>query len=183
MATDLARVIRAHTERVNALHRAVDEAAARRRQLGTPAAVEEWQRAARAFSTYDSDVWDQLERIDREGLEHDQTLREFAFAFLDVDPMHFRSGYAKERLLQRIKALDLAADEVKVLRSVILRRIEGRALREFRRYCRLLPRITDNTFGMALVALSHSPDGHVRAHASFALRYLPDELKALQQNS
>jgi hypothetical protein len=182
LVADHARAIRAHTDRVNALHRAVRDAYARQRQTGSPAAVQDWKRAAEAFRTYDSAIWDQLERIDREGLNQDAELREFAFAFLDVDPIHFRSGYAKERLLQRLKRLDLARSEVEVLRSVILRRIEGPALREFRRYCRLLPQIADDAFGVTLATLSRSPDPRVRTRAAFALCYLPERLREIQKS-
>lgn len=60
---------------------------------------------------------------------------ELAIEFLEVDPMFFRSGYIKAKIVQRLKALGLTPTQVGRLNQVILHLVETRDCREFRRYC------------------------------------------------
>lgn len=168
---DYIHLIRAHADRLNALHEAVHHTYAQRSR--SVAARREWEQACQAFHAHRSAVSDLLERAGREDLGEDAELRAFAFAYLAEDPLHFRSGFAKERLLQRIKRLDLTEDETAVLRRVLLQRVHGPGRREFRRYCRLLPRVADESLVATLVALSKSADPSIRARARFALSYVP----------
>ena len=168
-------LIRAHADRLSALLEAVHHRYAQRSH--SAAARREWEQACQAFHAHRSAVSELLDRAQCEDLGRDAELRAFAFAYLAVDPMHFRSGYAKERLLQRIKPLDLTEDETAVLRRVVLQRVHGPGRREFRRYCRLLPKIADESLVAALTALSQSADPSVRARAGFALGYIPARLQ------
>ena len=103
------------------------------------------------------------------GAENDVALRERVFAYLDADPMHFRSGYIKQKLLRQVKRWRLSHDERAILRDLVLRRVRGPAYREFREVCRTIPAIADDRLRTDLEALSRDRNKWVRQRARFAL--------------
>jgi len=129
--------------------------------------------ACREFHGFQSVVSTSLERIDKEGLSADVDLRAFAFRYLAVDPYYFRSGYAKQDLLRLIKRLSLTADEREVLQELIIRRIQTRALREFRALCRCIPLLASEAFYADVLAAAQDDDRAVARRAAFALGYFP----------
>lgn len=100
-------------------------------------------------------------------------LREFMFDYIAVDPQFFRSGYLMERILRRVKRLDLSAEEKTIIRSLLLNRTKHKALRNYRHICRLLPLIADAEIKTELEELSRSQNAGIRHRARFALSYLP----------
>ena len=73
-------------------------------------------------------------------LNRDSAELDAAIAFLEVDPVHFRSGYIKETIWARMKAADLAPKQEQRLESVAVAYLHRRVRREFwymARYVRL----------------------------------------------
>jgi hypothetical protein len=56
---------------------------------------------------------------------------ESALRFLEVDPIHFRSGYIKERLWLRLRRLQLSRSSVSRMEQVGFAHLERRISREF----------------------------------------------------
>ena len=160
-----------HSRSVNELHDLVNMTFAESRRQGT--SRQKWQDACANFHRFRTEVNDFLEMISVHAIESDASLREFLFEYISVDPIYFRSGYEKERILQLLKRVDLTDNEKDVLRTTILRRVHRVALREFRRFCRLIPQIATDTFIDELVRASRSRDPNVRRRAIFALDYVP----------
>lgn len=155
---------------VNRLHATLWETVEHRDK--SPNQREQWHRAADAFRNHQSPIDDLIDQCLEFGLEHDNDLRHFAFAYIDNDPYFFRSGYILESLLQRVKKLSLTELEKESIRQTILKRVETRALRNFRHLCRLIPRIEDDQFRYELRSRAKSKDPQMRRRAEFALSYL-----------
>ncbi len=113
-----------------------------------------------------------MDKVSHTTVAEDEQTRRFVFDFLSVDPVYFRSGYEKERLLKVVKMLDLTEHEKAVLRQTIQRRIRNGALREFRRFCQLIPKIQSDDFTANLKTDAGSTDVNVRRRATFALAYI-----------
>ena len=64
-------------------------------------------------------------------LSRDSSELDAAIAFLEVDPVHFRSGYTKETIWARLKAADLTAKQERRLESVAVAYLHQRMRREF----------------------------------------------------
>ncbi len=104
-------------------------------------------------------------------LPPDADQRAFMFDYIAVDPYFFRSGYLMEHILRRIKRIDLTPAEKTTVQQLLLKRIQTKALRNFRHICRLMPQISDADFHARVAALSRSTDPAVRHRAGFALAY------------
>ena len=97
---------------------------------------------------------------------------ELAVQFLEADPFFFRSGYLKEDLLERLRWATLDKDQKRRLQQVILERIcDSKTRREFRRYCRLAPFITDAEFEREITKLA-GPSGAKPERAQWVLEHL-----------
>jgi hypothetical protein len=74
------------------------------------------------------------------------------FEFLQADPLFFRSGYAKEGLLTKLKSYPLTEKDKDALRAIILQRVDDEAevRREFRHYVRLARVLDSPEFRVAL---------------------------------
>ena len=131
-----------------------------------------WQDACSDFHRFHSEIDTFLEDVTVTTVSEDKQIRQFVFDFLSVDPIYFRSGYEKERLLKLLKPLDLTDAEKAVLRQTIQRRIRSGALREFRRFCQLIPKIQTSEFVVELQAAAKSTDPQVQRRAVFALKYV-----------
>ena len=97
---------------------------------------------------------------------------ESAVCVLEVDPWFFRSGYIKAELVKQLSRVPLSDDQRGRLRSVILQRIRGRDIREFRSYCRLAPIVADQMFVQAVADLAASSEPLASRHAGWVLTYL-----------
>ena len=131
-----------------------------------------WKEACSDFHGFQSVIDIILDEISAEAVSEDKQTRQFVFDFLSVDPIYFRSGYEKERLLRMLKALDLTDNEKVVLRQIIQHRIRNGALREFRRFCQLIPKIQSDEFVAELREAAHSDDADIKRRAAFALEYV-----------
>ncbi len=99
----------------------------------------------------------------------DSATIESAVQFLEVDPIFFRSGYIKEEILEHLSRSELSDGQKRRLREVILQRIrDTRTRREFRRYCRLAPKVSDPDFEAEVAALV-GPSGVKPKHAQWVL--------------
>lgn len=93
--------------------------------------------------------------------------------FLATDILAFRAGYAKEIFLQRLKQVDLSADERSTLQKIALDYCRSDTVRrEFRRWCRLMVKIADEPFVRSLAAFVGSQSGIQRAKARWMLRMI-----------
>ena len=131
-----------------------------------------WEDACADFHSFRSEIDSYMDKVNFERLSKDTQIRQFVFDFLSVDPIYFRSGYEKEYLLKLLKSLDFIDEEKEVLRRTILRRVRNGALREFRRFCQLIPKIENETFVAELRNEAKSTDPQIQRRAAFALDYV-----------
>ena len=163
-------LIRRHEAEMKKLHQAVREAFESSQQSTT--LREEWQRAATRFRMYRSEVDNRLDEIETEGHFNWEDGREFVFDYFRVDPMYFRSGYVKEMLLKYMMRLELTENEAEAIRELVVRRIEEGGKREFRKLCRLIPRIQTPKFKLELATLLDDQNPRVVRRAEIANEYL-----------
>jgi hypothetical protein len=135
---------------------------------------ENYKRAAHAYRCYHSPVYDLVAQCRRFGIANDPDLRAFTFAYIKADPYFYRSGYIMESLLPGVKSLSLTLNERNIIRRAILKRIETRALRNFRHLCRLIRFVDNAQFRVNLSARANSSDPQICRRAKFALVYLPE---------
>ncbi len=158
-------------DELNKLHQKVRETAEHRGKSSHQ--LEQWERAAKAFHEYYSPVDDIIEHCLNSGLLNDPKLREFVFDYINIDPYFFRSGYIMESLLQRVKKLTLTNLEKTSIQNLVLKRIETRALRNFRHICRLIRLVDDSSFHSEVSSRAKPNDAQVKRRAEFALAYFP----------
>jgi len=139
----------------------------------SPHQREQWHRAADAFRNHQSQIDDLIDQCLELGLENNNELRRFAFAYIDQDPYFYRSGYILESLLRRVKKLSLTASEKSSIQRLVLKRIETRALRNFRQICRLIHMADTDGFLTEVSNRAKSTDPQVKRRAEFALAYFP----------
>ena len=83
--------------------------------------------------------------------------------------MFFRSGYIKEEILEHLSRNPLSDDQKHRLRKIILERVSDTGTRrEFRRYCRLAPIVSDPEFEAEIAKLA-GPSGTKPKHAQWVL--------------
>lgn len=168
--TDFKSLIAHHRDTLNELHGNIHATfKLRDRSEGQKQA---WAEACSAFHSFESEIDNLLESVNAKTVAENKQLREFAFDFISVDPIYFRSGYEKERLLKLLKSLDFTDHEKSVLRQTILHRVNNGALREFRRFCQLIPKIQSDDFVFELKMDARSTDENIRRRAAFALEYI-----------
>ncbi len=155
---------------MQALHQALHDAFKVRDQ--SPSRREAWHRAAQKFRDYRSEVDEFLDRIRDADIDGWAEAREFVFSYFAVDPAYFWSGHTKQWLIPKIRGLDLDEAEKSIIRDLIMGRIHNGAMREFRHFCRLIPRVQNKSFVDDLNHLSDARDLSVSSRARFALRYL-----------
>jgi len=151
------KLSREQTERaerdMNALTARINQTARQRDQ--SKAAFENWKDAAKAFHTYENQVfllW-QSETLNaiRAGAPDEV---ESALTFLEADPYFFRSGYLKEKVLPALKNAPLSKRDESRLQMIVLRALVGRFKREFKCYSRLIPRLHTPQFEAELRAVA-----------------------------
>jgi hypothetical protein len=158
-----------HRDMVNELHGRIRASIGARDR--SEAHERAWKAACAEFHGYRSEIHGYMDQVSAKTLAEGGPIRRFVFDYLHVDPMYFRSGYEKERLLRLLKSIELADEEKAVLRETILRRVRNGAFREFRRFCQLIPKLQDDAFVAELRAEAESADMPIRRRASFALHY------------
>jgi hypothetical protein len=163
---------------VNAAHGALRRAFANRDRA--PAA---WRAAAHAFrdalaAVYTPDFDAALDAV-RGG---DTAAIDVAIAFLEADPWCDRSGYAKQTIMQRLRAEHLSTQQRQRLGQVLLHHVEVGNRREFRTSCRLARRLNPIELRQALHHRIATSDPATRRRALWMLtamgrpRFTPDEV-------
>lgn len=118
-----------------------------------------------------------LEASLAQGSQGDSEAMELAVQFLEEDPWYYRSGYIKERLIQRVKQTSLSPDQRARLCNVILKVVDSRDRREFRRYCGLAVVVRSPELVEALAHRVQVGDSGVRRRAQGVLDRLNKEPK------
>jgi hypothetical protein len=93
--------------------------------------------------------------------------------FLEADPIFYRSGYMKQKLLTELKRRKLDQHEVERLQRIILAVVQKNDhRREFLRYCRAAANIDDGRFRAELSTLEQSVVPHISQRANWVLAAL-----------
>jgi len=167
---DFCQLILQHEKKVNELHSQVWETFRRREKSAH--AHSDWEQAAKQFCEFGSEFDELVERSLSGDMARDNELRGFALSYVATDPYFFRSGYILERLVRRIKKLDLSDAEKATIQKLILRRIDTKALRNFRDICRLIPKVETTAFSNEIAERLRSSEPGVRHRAELAASYL-----------
>lgn len=174
--SDFKSQIARHRDKLNELHERIHSSFKERDR--SEAHKRRWEDACADFHGFRSEIDSYMDQVSFEKLSEDIQIRQFVFDFLSVDPIYFRSGYEKENLLKLLKPLDLIDQEKDVLRQTILRRVRNGALREFRRFCQLIPKIENEAFVAELRKEAKSTDAQIQRRAAFALGYVAEKPSA-----
>jgi hypothetical protein len=129
-------------------------------------AVQLWHLAIDA--AYPAGFWRDFERLstgDAAGLES-------AIAFLEADPMFFRTGYIKAKLIRYIKPGMITPADATRLQSAVLSVVDTRDDRDFRAFCRLARKVDAPKLRAALMQRLTHQDHNIRRRASWVLEAL-----------
>jgi hypothetical protein len=124
------RAIRANAERLHQLHERIDETFKHRSRSSSE--LEAWKRACADFHRQFDELsypggaerWAALMRSDSSEIE-------VAINYLEADPWHFRSGYQKEAIWDRLKKVPLLPGQLRQLEHIALAYLPRRAYRHF----------------------------------------------------
>lgn len=159
----------ARARQVEEARRAVHETWRRRGQ--SQSAWQTWSEAAAAFhraldAAYPPGFRETFHRL-KSGEADDL---EPLIAFVEADPIFFRSGYMKADCIRLLKRQNLTEHEADRLRQALLKVVDQRDRREFRHFCRLARAVDSPDLRAALRErlLTH-PDPNVRRRAGWAL--------------
>jgi hypothetical protein len=119
-------------------------------------------------AAYPQNFWSDLDDLRAGNAQHIET----ALAFLEADPIFFRSGYTKTAVLRAIKRLPLTSSDRDRLRAVVVHLITTRDGSEFRQYCRLARRLDGAGFRETLAQLAASDTPAVARRAQWVLAAL-----------
>jgi hypothetical protein len=78
-----------------------------------------------------------LENAFEELSDNDQEAIETTICYLEADPWYFRSGYAKEKMIRRLKHCKLTSGQKKRLAHLLINAVQQIKHREYREYARL----------------------------------------------
>jgi len=140
----------------------------------------QWQRACADFNArFDSLAFPQGREASLSQLNEDVEALTSAVRFLLADPYHFRSGYFKELLWNRIRQCEVPPSLVDSLERAAMRYLERRISREFWSMCKTMSRLGRSAFwcrvssraqmtgtpeaGRALYLLTYGADIHAGA--------------------
>jgi hypothetical protein len=160
-------LIKSEAESISALHAKVHETFKNRNNN-----IENWKKACNEFRSYSSKMDPLMEQIYAKEKYVDQDLLEFAICFMQVNPMFFRSGYAKEVILKKLKRSKFSELQAEKLRQILIDAVKNRGTREYRRYCRLAPVVLNTWFYDTLKHFAHGNVGAIRSRAELMLTYL-----------
>ncbi len=138
--------------------------------------LQKWSEACRRFHGYQSGIDEYLTEESFSRLKSgNPTMVEFALVFLEEDLRFFRSGYIKEKILEKLKKVPLDYKQTERLRAILLDAVEKRGGREFRRYCRLAKAVELSDFEDKLKTLISSDNDIVARRARMMLKYINKE--------
>jgi hypothetical protein len=101
----------------------------------------------------------------------DPTAIDAAIDFLAADPVHFRSGYVKDRLWRRAPGWSLSESQVQRIEAAALAYLEKRIRRDFWYMCRAMARMARPSFWQSVTAALGSSDALISKRASFLFVY------------
>ena len=131
-----------------------------------------WKKACSEFCSYSSKINPFIIQIFKESEYNSEELKEFTIAFLELDPMFFRSGYIKEEILRKLKRSKLNSKQIERLLYVLECAVENKGTREFRRYCRFAQSISNQKFLNYLNNVYKYGEGKRRSRAELMLSYI-----------
>jgi hypothetical protein len=168
-SVDRHEVIRRDSAAYRELHRKIHEAFAHRdegREAG-----QAWKAACEAFHVFESPMFEVLTEDGQARLKAgDAEMVDWAVAYLEVDPFHFRSGYHKTLLVRRLKWLVLLPEHQERLRVVVLRALDH-PRRAAGYYSRLAASLQSPEFLERMRWRLQSSDPEIRRCASRLLDY------------
>ena len=126
-------------------------------------AINLWRLALDA--AYPTGFWQDYQRL-RAG---DVTGLESAIVFLEADPIFFRSGYVKTKLMRYMKRSMMTPPRAARLRSVILSLVDRRDDRDFRAFCNLAHKVDAPELRTALTQRLTNSDANIRRRARWVL--------------
>lgn len=154
-----AQLIRQTEADMNGLHSACRAAALRRN--GNATLRKEHLRAAQAFRTYQSPLWELWSaQAQRDIVAGSGGWRDTAILYLQISPRFFRSGYLRDAVCTRLKQASLTHRERKDVQDALLASIVRRpSTGSFRYDCRLAIHVADQRFLQELRVLrkTHNP--------------------------
>ena len=169
-SVDKHEIIRRDSEAYQALNRNIAETFQHRDE--SPDGFKAWEAACDAFHSFESPMF---ELITDEGLARlsagDPELVDWAIAYLEVDPFHFRSGYYKSWFIRRLKRLPLTPEKKERLRVVVLRALDD-PHRAQSYYSRLAASLQSPDFIEHIRWRLGSPKPELRQRAQQLLDYL-----------
>ena len=130
-----------------------------------------WLDAIEAFHAARARLYpDALGAVDQGSMPASKVDTSEMLDFLEADPVVFRSGYLKEKLLTELKRRKLDRHEARRLQKIILAVIhKDDHRREFSYYCRVAANVDDRDFRSELEALEQSHVPHVSQRANWVL--------------
>ena len=161
-----------HEKDVNRLHDAVHETFKHRDK--SKSHRETWIKAAAQYRNHHSSIDDWIKDIERSEIFDWEDARDFTFQYFNVDPVYFGSGYTKEMLVRKVKKCELTRQEAETLRTLIVRRIQSGGQRDFKQFCKLIPKIQNTTFLDEVHTLANAKDKNVSSRAKIAMRRFND---------
>jgi hypothetical protein len=159
-------IIQSEAKEIDRLHQQIHVTyEARKKDVGA------WKKACAAFHSHVSAIDPLIDRV-YEASELNDELVEFSVTFLELNPMFFRSGYIKEEMLRKLKRSALSEQQNERLRAVLIDAVNNRGTREFRRYCRLLPKVSSPRLIATLETTNKLGEGARRHRAAVMLGYV-----------
>src|SRR5579862_7619773 len=94
-----------------------------------------------------------------------------ALDFLEADPLHFRSGYTKEKVWRRLRSAPISLADKNRLEKIALRYLERRIGREFWVMAKVMSKLGSEEFWRNAANIADASDELVKTRASFLLHY------------
>ena len=100
---------------------------------------------------------------------------EGAVAFLEADPLFYRTGYIKSKLIRYIKRPMLTPEHMRRLQQVVLAVVDKRDDRDFRAYCRLARKVDAPALREQLMRRLAHDDPKIRRRARWVMEALGEK--------
>lgn len=144
--------------------------------------TQRWLKAIEAFNAARANTFPEaLQAVDRGEKRAFEINTADMLDYLEADPIIYRSGYMKAKLLIELKRRRLDSHEAQRLQLIILSHVQNQAYRrEFFHYCRAAANVDSQQFRVALIILERSNVPSISQRANWVLAGLDgkwDDLK------
>lgn len=154
--------IKSNSAELNEINRRISQASPERRT--------EWQAAVTEFhARFDELVYPGGGAMLNKVRAGDRVALELALRFLEVDPMHFRSGYLKEHLWRWLAHLALSRPVRRRLEAAALAYLDRRVSREFWAMAKTMHRIAGSDFWLKVANAAESAESPRNLRALYLL--------------